>query len=46
MNIIFDEINQIIKNSKEMKTAEDRIEFEKQFNEIINTHIINYLKII
>ena len=45
MNIIFDEINQIIKNSKEMKTAEDRIEFEKQFNEIINTHIINYNKL-
>ena len=45
MNIIFDEINKIIQNSSEMKTPEDRLNFEKQFNEIVNNHIKNYNKL-
>jgi hypothetical protein len=45
MNIIFDEINQIIKKSKDMKTAEERNEFEKQFTKIVDDHIINYSKL-
>ena len=45
MNIIFDEINEIIKESKEMKTPEERLYFEKQFNEIVNNYIINYNKL-
>ncbi len=41
MNIIFDEVNNLIKNSKGMKTPEERKEFENEFNQMINTCVQN-----
>ena len=45
MNIIFDEINRMIKNSKEMKTVEERLDFEIQLNEIIKAYVKDYKKL-
>ena len=52
MNIIFDGLNNRIKNSKGMKTPEERRKFENEFNDFINdviqdyTHLSeNYLKL-
>ena len=53
MNIIFTPLNELIKNSKEMKTPEERNEFEEKFEEIVKDLIIkkdsskykNYIKI-
>ena len=45
VNIIFDELNELIKNSKEMKTPNERLDFEKQFNDIVNNYILNYAKL-
>ena len=42
MNIIFTPLNNLIKNSKEMKTTEDRREFEKEFDKIVNNYITDY----
>ena len=42
MNIIFDEMNKTIKNSKGMKTPEERVDFEREFNEIICKYILNF----
>jgi len=42
MNIIFTPLNNLIKNSKEMKTTEDRREFEKEFDTIVNNYITDY----
>ena len=42
INIIFDDINAIIKDSKGMKTPEERLEFEKLFNDIVDKYIKNY----
>ena len=42
MNIIFTPLNQLIKKSKEMKTIEDRREFEKEFDMIVNNYITDY----
>ena len=51
MNLIFDGLNNMIKNSKGMKTPEERRKFENEFNDFINdviqdyTHLSeNYLK--
>ena len=42
MNIIFTPLNLLIKNSKGMKTTEDRREFEKEFDIIVNNYITDY----
>ena len=42
MNLIFDGLNNMIKNSKGMKTPEERREFENEFNKFINNVIQNY----
>ena len=42
MNIIFNPLNVLINNSKEMKTPEDRREFEKEFDTIVKNYITDY----
>ena len=43
INIIFTPLNDLIKNSKEMKTPEERNEFEENFDKIVKSYIKNYL---
>ena len=42
INIIFTPLNDLIKNSKEMKTPEERNEFEENFDKIVKSYIKNY----